>query len=88
MDQPRPDFAPHTITFAKVRERLTRTPFEPFRLVTSSGKSYDVPTSDHGGTLGVARTILVARDDGASIEIPALHITAIEPLPKRRRRTA
>jgi len=82
------DFAPQTVMFAKIRERLAQMPFEPFRLVTTSGKSYAVPTSDHASTLGVLRIISVARDDGSSVDLHALHVAAIEPLPRRRRRAA
>lgn len=88
MNPPAPDFAPHTVIFAQVCERLARTPFEPFRLVTTSGKSYEVPTSDHGGVLRALRMVLVARDDASTVQLHALHIAAIEPLTRRRRRVA
>ncbi len=80
--------SPQTVLFAKVRARLNRVPFEPFRIVTTSGKSYDVPTADHAGVLPRLRMIYIARDDGGDIDIHALHVAAIEPLKKRKRRRA
>ena len=80
--------APHTVLFAKVRQRLGQVPVDPFRIVTTSGRAYDVPTADHASTLPVLRTIQIGRDDGSSVDILALHISAIEPLPKRKSRAA
>jgi len=80
--------APHTVLFATVRLRLNQTPFKPFRIVTTSGKSYDVPTADHASTLPIARTIQVGRDDGSFVDFHALHVSSIEPLPRRRRPAA
>ncbi len=34
------------ITAQDVRELLAQRPFEPFRIVTSSGQHYDIPHSD------------------------------------------
>lgn len=78
--------APHTVMFAKVREFLARMPFVPFRIRTSSGVAYDVPTADHASTLPVARMIQVGFDDGTSVDLTALHIVALEPMPRRPRR--
>ena len=77
--------APQTVLFAKVRERLARIPFEPFRIVTTSGRAYKVPTADHAGTLPVLRLIHIANDTGGEVNIHAIHISAIEPLPRRKR---
>lgn len=77
--------APHTVLFAKVRARLAKTPFEPFVIVTSSGRAYLVPTPDHAGVVPALRLIHVAHDDGSETDIHALHVAAIEPLRKRKR---
>ena len=39
--------APQTVLFALVKRHLTQVPFEPFRIVTASGRAADVPTADH-----------------------------------------
>jgi len=80
--------APHTVLFATIRLRLNQTPFKPFRIVTSSGKSYDVPTADHASTFPMMRTIQIAGDDCSLVELHALHISAIESLRRRRGRAA
>jgi hypothetical protein len=83
-DLPEPG-APHTVLFAKIRERLNAVPFEPFKIITTSGRAYDVPTADHAGVVPILRTISVADDNGGSVEIHALHVASIERLRKRRR---
>jgi hypothetical protein len=78
---------PQTVAFARVRKYVERRPFQPFRIVTTSGRVYDVPTVDHVGLLPWSRLILVAFGV-ESIDIPALHVAAIEPLRRQRRRRA
>jgi len=77
-----------TVLFARVKQRLERAPFVPFRIVTTSGRAYDVPTQDHAALFPMLRLIIVADDHGGSTDIHALHIAAIEPLPRRRSRSA
>lgn len=76
---------PQTVLLAKVRARLAKTPFEPFLIVTSSGRAYPVATADHAGVVPALRLIHVAHDDGSETDIHALHVAAIEPLRKRKR---
>lgn len=80
--------APHTVAFARVRKHVEQRPFLPFRIVTTSGRAYEVPTADHFGLLPISRMILVGFDSGDSVDIPALHVAAIEPLRRHRRRKA
>lgn len=77
--------APQTVLFARVKQRLDRAPFMPFRIVTTSGRGYDVPTPDHAVLFPMLRLIIVADDYGGSTDIHALHVAAIEPLAPRRR---
>ncbi len=72
-------------TFELVRHRLQQPRFEPFQLVTTSGKTYSVPTPDHAGTIALTKLLILLEDDGGTVTVPALHITAIEPLKRRRR---
>ena len=81
--------APQTVLFARVKQHLERAPFVPFRIVTTSGRSYDVPTADHAVLFPKLRLIIVADDFGGSVDIHALHVASIEPLrPRSRRRAA
>ncbi len=66
------------------RELLTQRPFKPFRLVMSSGQSYDVR---HPEMAMLTRTSLLVGIDEMDDGIPGefkicslLHVTAIEPL--------
>jgi hypothetical protein len=80
--------APQTLAFARMRKHVEQRPFAPFRIVTTSGRVYDVPTADHVGLLPLTRMILIAYDSGDSVDIPALHVASIEPLRRVRRRRA
>jgi hypothetical protein len=72
------------MTVQTFRELLGQRPFDPFRLVMSSGQSYDVP---HPEMAFLTKTdILVGTgdtDDGVPAEFKIcslLHVTAVEPL--------
>ena len=78
--------SPQTVAFARVRKYVEQRPFRPFRIVTTSGRVYEAPTADHVGFLPLARMILIAYDSGDSVDIPALHVAAIEPMRRLRRR--
>lgn len=83
------------MTVQTFRELLTQRPFKPFRLVLSSGQSYDVRHPEMA--LLTKSDILVGigdTDEGVPAEFKIcslLHVTAIEPLSanghtRRRRR--
>jgi hypothetical protein len=72
------------MTLQVFREMLARRPFQPVRLVVSSGQSYEIR---HPEMVFLTRTdILVgtgAADDGIPAEfkiVSLLHVTAIEPI--------
>lgn len=62
----------------EVREHLRAAPFEPFSIVTSGGKRYPIPSADHASINPRGNRVLVWFDDGGSVTVAALHITAIE----------
>lgn len=73
------------ITAEDVRERLREVPFHPFRIVTSSGSTYEVTHPDsvyvtrrvlHVGIYHPRRTDFP--DRAASVSV--LHITDLQPL--------
>jgi hypothetical protein len=72
------------MTVQDFRELLTQRPFLPFRLVMSSGQSYDVR---HPEMAMLTRTSILVGIGEADDGVPAafkicslLHVTAIEPL--------
>jgi hypothetical protein len=72
------------MTLQTFRELLTRRPFQPFRLVMSSGPTYDVR---HPEMAMLTRTDLLVGIDIADDGVPAEfkicslpHVTAVEPL--------
>ncbi len=74
------------ITAQDIRDRLTTAPFQPFRVITSSGTSYDIY---HPDVVIVARRYLyVGLFEPNNPAIPErvatvsmLHITDLQPLP-------
>ena len=73
------------MTVQTFRDLLAQRPFKPFRLVMSSGQTYEVR---HPETAMLTRSSILVGIDEADDGIPAefkicslLHVTAIEPLP-------
>ncbi len=72
------------MTLQTFRELLTQRPFKPFRLVMSSGQTYEVRHPEM--TMLTKTSILVGidiADDGVPAEFKIcalLHVTAAEPL--------
>lgn len=71
------------MTVQTFRELLTKRPFQPFRLIMSSGQAYEVR---HPEMAWLTRTDILVGVDAADDGVPAefrilslLHITAIEP---------
>jgi hypothetical protein len=72
------------MTVQTFRDLLAQQPFKPFRLVMSSGESYDVR---HPEMAMLTRTSLLVGTDIADDGVPAefkicslLHVATIEPL--------
>jgi hypothetical protein len=61
-----------------IRLRLSRRPFEPFLIVTSSRQRYRVASAEHAGIDPQGSRVVVWFDDGGSVEISGRHITALE----------
>jgi hypothetical protein len=72
------------MTVQTFRQLLTQRPFQPFRLVMSSGQSYEVR---HPENAFLTRSDILVGVDDADDGVPAdfricslLHVSAIEPL--------
>ncbi|HEV2393852.1 MAG TPA: hypothetical protein VG146_15980 [Verrucomicrobiae bacterium] len=61
-----------------IRKHLRATPFEPFTIVTSSGRRYAVPSADHANSNPQGTRVVVWFDDDTSVTIAGLHVSAIE----------
>jgi hypothetical protein len=61
-----------------IRQFLAAAPFEPFSIVTGSGRRYPVPSRDHAGINPRGSRVVIWFDDGGSVTVSALHIAAIE----------
>ncbi len=72
------------MTLQILRELMTRRPYVPFRLIMSSGVSYEVR---HPESAMLTRTCILVGIDAADDNVPAefkicslLHIASVEPL--------
>ena len=63
---------------ADIRRHLQAAPFEPFTIVTSSGRRYPVLSADHANFNPQGTRVVVWFDDDASVTIAGLHVAAIE----------
>lgn len=61
-----------------IRQFLMAAPFEPFSIVTSSGRRYPVPSRDHAGINPHGSRVVIWFDDGGSVTVSALHIASLE----------
>jgi len=69
----------------EIRRALKREPFQPFRVVTSSGESYAVRNPDL--VVPMRNMVFIAMPDGERYTIVAyLHVTAVETLPNGKPR--
>src|SRR5712671_823579 len=63
---------------ADIRRHLEAAPFEPFTIVTSSGKRYAVASADHASVNPTGTRVVVWFNDDASVTIAGLHVVALE----------
>jgi len=71
------------MTVATFRELLARRPFKPFRLVMSSGNSYEVRHPEMAMLTRSDMLVGVNVEDGVPAEFricSLLHVTTIEPI--------
>jgi len=72
------------MTVDEVREHLATTPFQPVRIVTSSGDRYEVRHPEMAFLTRCGLIIGLEEYDGVPSRhrtVSLLHITAVEPLP-------
>jgi hypothetical protein len=68
----------------RIKELLRAVPFSPFKIKTSDGNEYAVPTADHAAiALGNSR-VLVFGDDESMKTLSGLHIVAVEETTQAR----
>jgi len=75
------------MTFQTFRELLAKRPFQPFRLIISSGESYEVR---HPEMAWLTKSDMFVGIGPTDDKVPSefricslLHVTTIEPLPAR-----
>ena len=72
---------PVTVMLAEIIRLQEAAPFQPFVIVTSSGKTYEIPTPDHLTITRRLRRISIEYDDYSGVDLSPLHVTAVEVRP-------
>jgi hypothetical protein len=62
----------------KIKELLRATPFVPFKIKTSDGSEFIVPTADHAAITPQNSRVLIFGDDESQKTLSGLHIVAVE----------
>jgi hypothetical protein len=62
----------------KIRQLLHMMPFIPFKIRTTDGKEYLVPTADHAVVSPLGTRVIVFGDNEPDIYLSGLHIVAAE----------
>lgn len=67
----------------QIRELLRREPFQPFKVVMTSGAAYPVTNPDF--VVPMKSELFIAMDDGEHWTFcPYLHISSVQTIPHRR----
>jgi hypothetical protein len=79
------------ITSAEIKKRLSQQPFLPFRIVTSTGRHYDVLRPDSlmvtNRMLAIGRVKVKGDEEFDAIHVvPVLGVIAIEALPAKSKK--
>ena len=69
----------------EVRKMMYAEPFVPFMIKTSDGKQYRVKHPDYLAISPKGGRVTVFADEEASTTLSALHMVAVEALPRRSR---
>ncbi|MDQ6655822.1 MAG: hypothetical protein M3Y80_08420, partial [Verrucomicrobiota bacterium] len=64
----------------RIRELLDASPFVAFKIRTSDGREYIIPTPDHATITPKGTRVLVFGDDESQTDVAALHVAAVSAL--------
>jgi hypothetical protein len=67
----------------QIAELLARTPFEPFSVVTTTGREYRVDHPENAGIIGGKVVIALPNDEGV-VTLSGLHIAEIKDFSQSR----
>ena len=62
----------------KIKVLLLKVPFVPFKIRTSDGHEYIIPTSDHAAVPPTSSRVIVFDDQEHETSLSGLHIVAVE----------
>lgn len=78
--RPRPDS--QGVNVEQIRERLQGA-FRPFTIITSSGHKFPVPHPEF--ILITPRVVVIANQEGYTVNVDPLHIVGLQEIPPRRK---
>lgn len=74
------------MTIQEIQRCLQAAPFEPFRMTTADGRTYDVRHRENLAFAGKGRLVSVAMPDESFVTLDLLLVTTLQkPIPKRQR---
>ena len=62
----------------RIKDLLKAAPFVPFKIKTSDGHEYVVPTGDHAFVSPNNSQVIIYKDDDVHVTLSGLHIVAVE----------
>jgi hypothetical protein len=68
----------------RIKELLRAVPFAPFKIRTSDGSVFAIPTSDHAAVSPNSTRVFIFGDDDSQKTLSGLHIVAIEETTQAR----
>ncbi len=73
------------MTIQEIQRALVTAPFEPFRIMTADGQTYDVKHRENLAFGGKGRLVAIAMPDDSFVTLDLLLVTAIhKPIPRRQ----
>jgi hypothetical protein len=75
---PQPDPTHAAVMVAQILKLQSQVPFEPFVVLTSDGRAFEVPTPDHVTVTRLLRRVEIEGDVGYGATINPLHIASVQ----------
>jgi hypothetical protein len=69
------------VVVTKILHLQEAVPFQPFVIITASGKSCDIPTAENLTVARLSRKILIEYDDYSAVDLSPLQVAAVELRP-------
>jgi hypothetical protein len=62
----------------RIKELLDAAPFVPFKIKTSDGNEYLIPTADHAAVTPKLGRVMIFDDEERQVTLSGLHVVAVD----------